>query len=164
MKRRNFLYGVGLAPMLLMPKLNFFGSPEADLDLNNSLYFYTYDNPVRGYNYGQKIAKDYLKKWPNADVVQTSAHDYMCEFVRHLRDDSLILFRDKGWYQKDLIVMNDLDAIGKGSATKEEFRNLCYRAHRDGRKIIVNLRKSALDKEMESVLIGFKRFIPKYLV
>ena len=92
------------------------------------------------------IAWEILERGPSRTVVYLSAEKFMYQFVRALREQNTVDFKEQ-FRSVDVLMIDDLQFIGGRDATQEEFFHTFNALVDQGRQIILSADKSPSDLE-----------------
>lgn len=92
------------------------------------------------------IAWEILERSPDRTVVYLSAEKFMYQFVRALREQNTVDFKEQ-FRSVDVLMIDDVQFIGGRDATQEEFFHTFNALVDQGRQIILSADKSPSDLE-----------------
>jgi len=92
------------------------------------------------------IAWDIVQRDPNRTVMYLSAEKFMYRFVRALREQNTVDFKEQ-FRSVDVLMIDDVQFIGGRDATQEEFFHTFNALVDQGRQIILSADKSPSDLE-----------------
>lgn len=92
------------------------------------------------------IAWEILQRGPSRTVVYLSAEKFMYQFVRALREQNTVDFKEQ-FRSVDVLMIDDVQFIGGRDATQEEFFHTFNALVDQGRQIILSADKSPSDLE-----------------
>ena len=92
------------------------------------------------------IAWEILERGPSRTVVYLSAEKFMYQFVRALREQNTVDFKEQ-FRSVDVLMIDDVQFIGGRDATQEEFFHTFNALVDQGRQIILSADKSPSDLE-----------------
>ncbi|MDA0239958.1 MAG: chromosomal replication initiator protein DnaA [Proteobacteria bacterium] len=92
------------------------------------------------------IAWEILQRGPSRTVVYLSAEKFMYQFVRALREQNTVDFKEQ-FRSVDVLIIDDVQFIGGRDATQEEFFHTFNALVDQGRQIILSADKSPSDLE-----------------
>ena len=92
------------------------------------------------------IASDIVGRDPNRTVMYLSAEKFMYRFVRALREQNTVDFKEQ-FRSVDVLMIDDVQFIGGRDATQEEFFHTFNALVDQGRQIILSADKSPSDLE-----------------
>lgn len=92
------------------------------------------------------MAWEILERSPNRTVVYLSAEKFMYQFVRALREQNTVDFKEQ-FRSVDVLMIDDVQFIGGRDATQEEFFHTFNALVDQGRQIILSADKSPSDLE-----------------
>ncbi|MEO6359948.1 MAG: chromosomal replication initiator protein DnaA [Sphingomicrobium sp.] len=86
----------------------------------------------------------FLAKNPGARVVSMSAEKFMVEFIRSLRENDTISFKNR-LRNADLLLIDDVQFIAKGDSTQEEFFHTMNEIIGAGRRLVITSDRAPQD-------------------
>ncbi|MDH5187488.1 MAG: chromosomal replication initiator protein DnaA [Rhodospirillaceae bacterium] len=92
------------------------------------------------------IAWDIRKRDPNRTVIYMSAEKFMYRFIRALREQNTVDFKDH-FRNVDVLMIDDVQFIGGKESTQEEFFHTFNALVDQGRQIVISADKSPSDLE-----------------
>ncbi|MDR0847086.1 MAG: chromosomal replication initiator protein DnaA [Lactobacillales bacterium] len=82
------------------------------------------------------IGYEFLKQFPNSNVYYTSTESFMNEFTNTFKDKTQAEFREK-YRNLDLLLIDDIQLIGRATQSQEEFFNTFNALADNGKQIVI---------------------------